>query len=78
VVEPDSAALNARRTAAEEARARGEPTVPSTLAEELDTNPFLRSDDPVVVAAASDFAGQALKDPVEVFATVRHWKDTLD
>jgi len=78
VVEPDSAALSARRAAAEAARARGEPTVPSTLAEESRTNPFLRSDDPAVVAAASNFAGQSLKNPVEVFATVRHWKDTLD
>lgn len=42
-VEPDNAALAARYHAVQEARARSQPTVPFTLAEELATNPFLRA-----------------------------------
>lgn len=42
-VEPDNAALAARFDAVQQARARGEPTVPFALAEELATNPFMRS-----------------------------------
>ncbi|MFN7174305.1 MAG: hydroxyacylglutathione hydrolase [Thermaurantiacus tibetensis] len=44
-VEPDNAALRARFAAVQEARARNEPTVPFTLAEELATNPFVRAAD---------------------------------
>ena len=42
-VEPDNAALQARLTAVEAARGRGEATVPTTIGEERATNPFLRA-----------------------------------
>lgn len=42
-VEPDNAALLARFRAVEAARAAGQPTVPFTLSEELETNPFVRA-----------------------------------
>ncbi len=42
-VEPENAALQARYAKVQELRARERPTVPFTLGEELDTNPFLRS-----------------------------------
>ncbi len=45
-VDPDNAALRARAEAVRAARERGEPTVPSRLADEIATNPFLRADDP--------------------------------
>jgi hydroxyacylglutathione hydrolase len=44
-VEPDNAALRQRATEIEAARARGEPTVPSTIGVEKATNPFLRAGD---------------------------------
>jgi hydroxyacylglutathione hydrolase len=43
--EPDNQALAARFAAVQAARARGEPTVPFALAEELATNPFVRARD---------------------------------
>lgn len=49
-VEPDNAALRARFAEAEAQRARGEPTVPTTLAAELATNPFLRAPDVATLA----------------------------
>lgn len=42
-VEPGNTALQARLAEVEAARARQEPTVPFTLAEELATNPFVRA-----------------------------------
>lgn len=42
-VEPGNLALQSRLAAVDAARARSEPTVPFTLAEELATNPFLRA-----------------------------------
>lgn len=43
-VEPDNAALVSRLETVAALRAAGKPTVPSTLAEECATNPFLRPD----------------------------------
>lgn len=42
-VEPDNAALRDRMTAVDAARARGEATVPTTIALERDTNVFMRA-----------------------------------
>ena len=74
-VEPGNAALAAREARDSARRARGEPTVPSTMAEERDTNPFLREGVPEVVASAARHAGQPLASPDEVFAAVREWKN---
>lgn len=74
-VEPNNTALLQRLSSAERFRDKGQPTVPSVLREELATNPFLRSHVPEVRKAAEEFAGRSLIDDVEVFATVRSWKD---
>lgn len=44
-VEPDNAALRARMAQVDEARARGEATVPTTIAQERATNIFMRARD---------------------------------
>lgn len=74
-VEPASAALLERSAAVAKLRAGGHPSVPSTLAEELATNPFLRWDAPAVIAAARDRLGAPPRDAVEVFAAIREWKN---
>ena len=51
------------------------PTLPTTIGLEKRINPFLRCDDPAVEAAAVERAERALASRVEVFATVRRWKD---
>lgn len=73
-VEPDNAALQLRSEVDQARRARGEPTLPSTLALERATNPFLRCAEPTVRAAARS-QGAANDEPAEVFATLRRWKD---
>jgi hydroxyacylglutathione hydrolase len=74
-VEPGNRALAERKAREGAKRERGVPTVPSTIAEELATNPFLRCTEPGVVAAAEHHAGRRLADPVEVFAEIRAWKN---
>jgi hydroxyacylglutathione hydrolase len=70
-VEPENAALQARAAAIDAARAEGRPCVPSTLAEELATNPFLRASLPAVKAAVG-LPGAA---EAAVFAALRARKD---
>lgn len=74
-VEPDNRALRQRLDDATAVRADDRPTVPSTLAEELATNPFLRCSHPDVVAAAETRAGRPPESAADVFAVVRGWKD---
>jgi hydroxyacylglutathione hydrolase len=74
-VEPRNAALQARKSREAAKRASGQPTLPTTIADELATNPFLRWDSPDVIAAAEGHAGRTLPNAVDVFATVREWKN---
>ncbi len=72
-VDPDNQALKERSQVIEQLRANNKPTVPSTLEEELATNPFLRAADPAIrrllnLQDASDS---------EVFAEVRRRKDAF-
>ncbi len=61
--------------AASALRAKDEPTLPSTLARERMANPFLRCDQPAIIAAASQHAGAPLADAVSVLGALRDWKN---
>lgn len=68
----------AERTARERAkRDRGLPTLPSTIREELATNPFLRVREGQVRAAAEAHAGRRLIGDAEVFGALRDWKNAF-
>jgi hydroxyacylglutathione hydrolase len=73
-VEPSNAEVEKELGRVGVLRERREPTVPSTLAQERATNPFLRCSEPAVVdfARESDAGGV---DPVSVFAAVRAAKN---
>jgi len=75
VVEPGNLALRRRSEEARTMRDRGLPTLPSTLADELATNPFLRVDAPEVRRSLEARLGRAPADSVEAFAELRRWKD---
>ncbi len=75
-VEPDNPALLAREAEAHRRIDAGQDTVPSTIAGERATNPFLRVREPSVIAAAERKAGRRLPDSRAVFYVIRHWKDT--
>ncbi|QFT97285.1 Hydroxyacylglutathione hydrolase [Roseovarius sp. THAF8] len=72
-IDPDNSALISRVKAVEAARDQGKPTVPSTLSEELATNPFLRATDPAVQA----HLGMTGADAADVFAEIRTRKDNF-
>jgi hydroxyacylglutathione hydrolase len=77
-VDGDNAALAARVEADGAKRAAGQPTIPSTIAIEKATNPFLRETTPAVLRSLVG-AGR-LKEgatPVEAFAALREWKNTF-
>lgn len=74
-VEPHNPAVATRMARDAAIRARGAPTVPSTLVDEHATNPFLRAALPAVRAAAAAHAGRTLADAVESFAALRQWKN---
>jgi hydroxyacylglutathione hydrolase len=74
-VEPYNEDLVSRLESAHETRTAGRPTVPSTIAEELATNPFLRCRQSSVVAAAENWSGLDVPTEVDVFTIIRSWKD---
>ena len=76
-VEPDSDALVAREARERAKREQGLPTLPSTIGEELATNPFLRAGLPHVMQRASRHAGRAMAGAVDAFAVLRDWKNTF-
>lgn len=76
-VEPANAQLLQRIAAAEATRAAGEPTVPSTLAQELATNPFLRCSEPALLDSLRQQERLEAEGAAAVFATVRGWKDNF-
>ena len=74
-VEPFNKTLEKRLEDAQGARDKGRPTVPSTISEELETNPFLRCDQSAVTAAAEKISGLDVPTAVDVFTIIRSWKD---
>jgi hydroxyacylglutathione hydrolase len=74
-VEPYNDDLASRLEDARDTRAAGRPTLPSTIAEELATNPFLRCRQSSVIAAAEKWSGLDVPTEVDVFTIIRSWKD---
>lgn len=75
-VEPDNPALDARLEECWALLDAGRPTVPFELGREFETNPFLRTHIPEVIARAEEIAGRETRSPEDVFAVLRIWKDT--
>jgi hydroxyacylglutathione hydrolase len=76
-VMPDNADVLQRMRTDGAKRERNEPTVPSSIGLELRTNPFLRSAEPAVVAAARQHQADAANDPATIFGVLRRWKDAF-
>jgi hydroxyacylglutathione hydrolase len=70
-VDPDNNLLAERAAEVEEMRKQGKPTLPTTIALETATNPFLRAEDPGVQKAV----GMEGADPVAVFTELRERKN---
>jgi hydroxyacylglutathione hydrolase len=75
-LEPGNAPLVKKMAAVEALRRAGKPTVPSTIADEKATNPFLRTGSAELAATVrARVPGLQPNDPVALFAAVRALKD---
>ena len=72
-VDPDNDALLRRVAAVRDLRSAGQPSIPTMLALEKLTNPFLRASDPSIRA----HLGMADADDVDVFTEIRLRKDNF-
>lgn len=77
VAEPDNRRLPELEARMQALRAADLPTLPSTIAQEKATNPFLRVAEPAIVHSASNRAAKKLEDPVSVLAEIRDWKNNF-
>ena len=75
VADPANKALVEWEARARAMRELDHPTVPTTIALEQATNPFVRCSSEGVAGSASKRAGKALNDPVAVLTEIREWKN---
>ncbi|KAL6977578.1 Hydroxyacylglutathione hydrolase cytoplasmic [Sarracenia purpurea var. burkii] len=68
-IEPDNTRIAQKLSWAEHTRKAGLPTIPSTIEEELETNPFIRVDLPQIQERVD------CKSPIEALAEIRQRKD---
>lgn len=71
-LEPDNERLQQKMKQVDQLRARGQSTVPSTIAEELATNPFFRETSPALQETLKMRGHQ----DVDIFARIRKLKDS--
>ncbi len=74
-VEPGNENLIPYLSHCETLRSQHQPTLPSTIGQERQINPFLRTREPEVVCAAQAFNGADPGDEAAVFAAIRQWKN---
>ncbi|WP_426417478.1 hydroxyacylglutathione hydrolase [Aestuariirhabdus sp. LZHN29] len=74
-VEPDNSELQQRLQRCQQQRQNNLPTLPSSLQEELDSNPFLRIGEPTIVDAACAQEQHPVSGEETIFAAIRSWKD---
>ncbi|AZN37614.1 hydroxyacylglutathione hydrolase [Iodobacter ciconiae] len=75
-VEPDNTVLLERIQSDAALREQALPTLPSSIAKEKATNPYLRCDQASVVHSAKKQNPQ-VENALDVFATLRKWKDNF-
>lgn len=75
-VEPDNTVLKTRIAEEQAKRDRGLPTVPSTIAVEKATNPFLRYREAGIADRLFSAGHLSSREPIAVFAALRQWKNS--
>ena len=73
-VDPDNQALVDYQAHCESLRKQYQPTLPTSIAQELLINPFLRTRQPALISSAKHFDAAAC-DNVSIFAAIRQWKN---
>jgi hydroxyacylglutathione hydrolase len=75
MLEPANPAIEQKLQRVRALRAQGRPTVPTSIADEKATNPFLRTSSPALQASVRARASVEAHDAVAMFAAVRALKD---
>ena len=74
-IEPNNTYTLHRQDICSDLRNQGLPTLPTTVADELKSNPFVRLDQPDVIRAAEHFHGAPLGRKADIFRVIRQMKD---
>jgi len=75
MLEPSNGELAKRRREVAALRAEGKPSVPTTIAIEKETNPFLRWSSPELAASVRARESDVTSEPASIFAATRRLKD---
>jgi hydroxyacylglutathione hydrolase len=75
IVEPDNPHIDAHRVLCMERRQRNLPTLPSSIEREKAINPFLRTQVPQVIQAASAYAQRTTSPGPDTLMALREWKN---
>lgn len=76
-VEPNNSAILAKLARIKKIWSENKPTLPTTIGDEKQTNPFLRTDKTQVIEAALAHEGKKLLDETSVFHALRSWKNSF-
>ncbi|MBW8191718.1 hydroxyacylglutathione hydrolase [Neiella marina] len=74
-VEPNNGEVSLTVAEVQALRVDDRPTLPSTIAEQLRINPFLRCQQSSVQQAVAVWSKQAYRDELATFTSLRQWKD---
>lgn len=74
-VEPNNTDILKRIKNTQQLLNKNLPTVPASLREEKNTNPFLRCEFSEVIESVQNYAGKKLNHTVEIFQYLREWKN---
>jgi hydroxyacylglutathione hydrolase len=74
-VDPENQAVQQAMVKAQNLRAENQPTLPTILKNEKQTNPFLRAHLPQLRDRMKELSGESIDSDVECFAQLRRWKD---
>ncbi len=74
-VEPDNPAIQKRLEDVIKLRSKNRPSLPFSLEQELQYNPFLRTEKEAVMQAVADHSGKNIKNSEDCFKYLRIWKD---
>ncbi|SER63006.1 hydroxyacylglutathione hydrolase [Nitrosomonas sp. Nm51] len=76
-VEPSNSDLQQFEQHAKQLRDHNQPTIPTNIAAEKMCNPFLRCNQPEIIKTVSQYAGKKLNEPLDIFITLREWKNNF-
>lgn len=77
LVEPNNLNLKNRLKNTQLCRKKQQPSLPSTIEIEKQSNPFLRCHIEEIHHAAEQYSGKTLVTAEQVFSVIRFWKDTI-